>query len=156
MNIRKATLLDSYGIFEVYKEWIEFKGILPDDLIALEDENSISENISSKNRIYLVAEINEKIVGACYIDTQDHSLSCIRLGDMIVKKLYRKKGVGLALVEYVKKYAKDNNVHKIWLWTQSELTSAISLYEKCGFKMEGVQKGQFCSKDALLFGLELD
>ena len=73
---------------------------------------------------------------------------------MIVKKKYRKKGVGLALVEYVKKYARDNNVHKIWLWTQSELTSAISLYEKCGFKMEGVQKGQFCGKDALLFGLE--
>ena len=50
-------------------------------------------------------------------------------------------------------YAKENNVNKIWLWTQEELKDAIRLYEKKEFVFEGRQKNQFCNKDTLLYGL---
>ena len=75
---------------------------------------------------------------------------------MIVKENYRKKGVASSLIIKVKKFATENNVKKIWLWTQEELTDAIKCYEKNGFKLEGIQKSQFCGKDALLYGLILE
>ncbi|MDP2925631.1 MAG: GNAT family N-acetyltransferase [Nanoarchaeota archaeon] len=157
-EIKFAEPKHAESIEKVYKEWLEFKGILPDELIKPESKEEILNDINQINCIkkYIIAENEKKeIVGVCYIDTSFITLNTIRLGNMIIKKEYRRKGVGSSLIDYIINFANKNNVYKIWLWTQEELIPAIKLYEKKGFVFEGKQKAQFCEKDALLYGLVL-
>jgi GNAT superfamily N-acetyltransferase len=152
--IRFAKQEDAKGIAEVYKDWLEFKGILPDKLIEQESTESILNSINNPTKIYIVAEADtEEILGVCYMDLSFISLKTIRLGDMMIKSKFRRMGIGSAIINKVIEYAKNNNVIKIWLWTQEELKNAIIFYKKKGFILEGKQKNQFCNKDALLFGL---
>lgn len=158
-SLQFAESKDISGIANLYKEWSEFQSILPEKLCEPETADELSRYLDgSKNSIiYIIAKIeNNQIVGVCYIDTSFKSLQTIRLGNMIVKKEFRNQGVGSALIDKVIKYAQKNNIKKIWLWTQEELTGAIKLYEKKGFKLEGKQRAQFCGKDALVYGLVLN
>jgi len=155
MNIRFADKTDIEEISQVYSEWSEFKDILPDELLSLETPIEVEKNLSDTNRKYIVAIIDENIVGVCYIDISFIQLNSIRLGNMMIKREYRNQGVASQLLNKIKEYALENNVRKIWLWTQAELINAINFYEKKGFKLEGIQKEQFCKKDALVYGLIL-
>ncbi len=157
MEIRFANESDAEGIRQVYAEWSKFKGVLPDKLIAPQIKEDIADDITDKHKryLYLVALVNKKIAGVCYIETSLIKLQTLRLGNVMVKEEYRRKGIASGLINEVKKFALENEVKKIWLWTQEELTGAINCYEKNGFKLEGKQKSQFCGKDALLYGLIL-
>lgn len=154
--IKLAKIEDIDKLIEIYSEWKKFKGILPDKLIEDETYDNLVKYFdnSTNTRKYFIAS-NEKNIstGACYIDTSFISLGVIRLGDIIVKEKYRNNGVGSKLIEEIIKFAKKNKVNKIWLWTPEKLTPAIEFYKKRGFVQEGIQKNQFCNKDALLFGL---
>lgn len=158
MVIRIATLKDIDKLVDVYSEWIKYKDILPSALIESDIHVSLKKYFdgSNKTRIYLLAidEIGISL-GACYIDISFLGLNNVRLGDMMVKEKYRSRDVGSKLVEEVIAYARNNNVKKIWLWTQEELKPAIQLYEKTGFILEARLIKQFCDKDALQFGLVL-
>jgi len=155
MKVRFADENDAGEISKVYEEWYSFKGILPDEMIMPEPKEEISSNILNKKRKYIVAVVDNQIVGVCYIDTSFIKLQNIRLGNMIIKEKYRRRGIASGLISKIKEFALKNNVKKIWLWTQEELSDAIKCYEKNGFKLEGKQKSQFCGKDALLYGLVL-
>ncbi|MFA7254259.1 MAG: GNAT family N-acetyltransferase [Patescibacteria group bacterium] len=155
INIKKATIEDVAKIADIYKSWLNFKDVLPEKLCEPENPEDIKRNIKN-GRIYLLAEVDGEPAGVNYIDTTFKALECIRLGDFIVKDDHRNKGVGSALIDKTIKYAKENKMKKIWLWTQEELTDAIKLYEKKSFIFEGKQKSQFCGKDALLYGLVLE
>lgn len=139
INIRHAEFSDAKAISEVYKEWDNFKGILPDDLIEPESEEDILKDIK-KEKIYVIAEDSNQIVGVCYIDISFIKLKSIRLGNMIIKSNYRNKGIGTKIINKVIEFAKTNNVKKIWLWTQEELTDAIHFYKNKGFVLEGKKK----------------
>ena len=147
-------LCDIEKIVKIYSEWGKFKGILPDCLTIGDSYDDLIKFFDGTNdsRRYLLAE-NEgnEAIGVCYIDLIFLGYNNIRLGDMMVKEKYRKMGVGGALVDKVIDYAKENNVNKIWLWTQEELTEAIRFYESNGFMLEGRQKAQFFGKDPKKF-----
>src|SRR3989339_1203003 len=147
MEINIATLKDVDKLVDVYSEWSKFKDILPATLIESDTHGSLIKYFDGSNttRIYLLAIDEAGIsLGACYIDISFLSLNNIRLGDMVIKEKYRNRGVGSKLVEEVIIYARNNDVQKIWLWTQEELKSAIRLYEKMGFILEARLIKQFC------------
>jgi len=158
MKIRIATTEDINELVNIYSEWSKFKGVLPENLIRIETCDNLKKYFdgSNVNRIYFIA-FNEKNIslGACYVDISFLSLNNIRLGYMMVKEEYRNQGVGSKLVKEIIIYARNNNVKKIWLWTQEDLKPAIKLYEKMGFILEARLIKQFCNKDALQFGLLL-
>ena len=152
-----ATNKDIEEIAKVYLGWLDYQSILPNKLIEPETSEDLEKQFKNNStRKYVVARLNNKIVGVCYVDTSFSSLNSIRLGDMFVDKNHRGSGVASSLINFIIKYAKENNIRKIWLWTQEELIPAIKLYEKHGFVLEGKQKSQFCNKDALLYGLVLN
>ncbi|MFZ2975044.1 MAG: GNAT family N-acetyltransferase [Candidatus Moraniibacteriota bacterium] len=158
ININVAKIDDIDNLIKVYSEWSKFKNILPEELIIVDTYDDLIKYFdgSNKTRKYFIAtDKNNSPLGACYADISFLSLKNIRLGDMMVLEKYRKRGVGSRLVEEIIKFAINNECKKIWLWTQKELGSAIKLYEKNGFILEGVIKNQFCNKDALLYGLIL-
>jgi|GEM_PF-5220119 hypothetical protein len=154
-SIRFATEEDVPGIVEAYSEWVEFSGILPDGLAKPDTAADLMPYFdgSNKSRKYLIAEAMGKILGACYLDVAYVDLQCVRLGDAMVRREYRGKGIGTKAIDEIIKFAKENKVRKIWFWTQLELSGAIRLYENRGFAAEGRQTSQFCGKDALLYGM---
>jgi GNAT superfamily N-acetyltransferase len=152
IDSRLAVIPDAEKISELYGGWNEFRKILPNNMLAQESPSDIARKISSGEKIYLVAIYKKKIIGSCYLDMQFSSLNCIRLGNMFVAKKFRSRGAGLKLVNKAIDYARSVGIKKVWFWTQHELKDAIRLYEKCGFVLEGIQKKQFCDKDALVYG----
>jgi PhnO protein len=156
VSIRQAEVKDISQIINLYLGWQEFKGILPDEIIVPETEECLSPYISGKNsnrRYFVIIDDKQNLIGVCYLDISFESFQVVRIGNFIVDKHHRNKGIGKQMIAYIKNYCKDKNVKKIWLWTQEELVDAIKFYEKNGFVLEGKQKAQFLGKDALVFGL---
>ena len=157
-KIEFAKLEDVKDIANLYGDWQEFSGILPNELLKLDTIDDLAKYFNEGNspRKFIVAKSkNNKVIGVCYLDITWQGLKNIRLGDMFVHKEFRNIGIGSSLIDKTIDYAKENNIKKIWLWTQEELKDAIRLYEKKGFKLEGTQKAQFCGKDTLLYGFVL-
>jgi ribosomal protein S18 acetylase RimI-like enzyme len=153
--IREANVNDIPQIVHLYLGLQEYKGILPDELISPANDKDLVPFITGKStsRKYIVAlDEKQNIVGVCYLDVSFEKLQAFRIGEFIVDKQFRNQGIGKQMLTYIKKYCKERNVKKLWLWTQEELTEAIHFYEKNGFSIEGKQKAQFLGKDALLMG----
>jgi predicted GNAT family N-acyltransferase len=55
-----------------------------------------------------------------------------KIENMVVKKEYRKKGIGTGLTEYITKQAQKQGYKKIWMQAQKH---AQHVYEKTGFKV---------------------
>src|SRR5258708_26421578 len=136
LTMKKATLADIPTIVEIYSQWQDFQGILPEKLIALETEEDLLTFVEdqTKKRLYLVAETEaKKIVGVCYLDLSFDSLDVVRLGSFIIDKQHRHSGVGTQMMKFILDYCRSLTITKVWLWTQEELSDAIRFYEKMGF-----------------------
>ena len=89
--------------------------------------------------IYILEE-NDNLIGAGTILFEKkfiHNISLYgHIEDIIIKKEYRKKGLGKLLINNLIQVCKDRKCHKILLDCSDEL---INFYEKCGFKNNGNQ-----------------
>lgn len=140
------------------------------DKMTLSDLNEISDNLTSdfdefwnssileselKNPFskYIIARLNKKIVGfAGVIDTVDQ----LEITNIVVKKAFRKKGIGNKLLEQLIKLAKENGKDKITLEVNSTNLAAIKLYEKNGFKNVGFRRKYYNNTyDANIMTLKL-
>ena len=140
------------------------------DKMTLSDLNEISNNLTSdfdefwnssileselKNPFsqYIIAKLNGKIVGfAGVIDTVDQ----LEITNIVVKKDFRKKGIGNELLEQLIKLAKENGKDKITLEVNSTNLAAIKLYEKNGFKNVGFRRKYYNNTyDANIMTLKL-
>ncbi len=81
----------------------------------------------------------------------------VSLGNLAVKKEYRKAGVASALLNELEKTAKNENAEFITLEVRQSNTAAIRLYKKLGFSQSGLRKGfyQNPTEDAILMKKEL-
>lgn len=68
---------------------------------------------------------------------------------------YRRQGVGTRIMERLIRYCTDNNLLLITLEVRKSNISAVSLYEKSGFAVEGERKGYYADngEDALIMTL---
>ena len=130
INIRNMTLDDIESVFEIEKSIFSIPW----------SKKSFESTISSKDTIYIVATIDEKIVGylGIYIlcDQSDISNVCVH-------KYYRRMHIAEAMLSYIFDRAKSNNVKEITLEVRESNVAAISLYEKMGFKEIGIRKNYY-------------
>lgn len=140
------------------------------DKMTLSDLNEISNNLTSdfdefwnssileselKNSFsqYIIAKLNKEIVGfAGVIDTVDQ----LEITNIVVKKDYRKNGIGNELLKKLIILAKENGKDKITLEVNTTNLAAIKLYEKNGFKNVGFRKKYYNNTyDANIMTLKL-
>ncbi|MGN1301023.1 MAG: ribosomal protein S18-alanine N-acetyltransferase [Clostridia bacterium] len=140
------------------------------DKMTLSDLNEISNNLTSdfdefwnssileselKNPFsqYIIAKLNKEIVGfAGVIDTVDQ----LEITNIVVKKDYRKNGIGNELLTKLITLAKENGKDKITLEVNNTNLAAIKLYEKNGFKNVGFRKKYYNNTyDANIMTLKL-
>ena len=93
---------------------------------------------------YIVARIENEIVGfAGVIDTVDQ----LEITNIVVKKKFRKNGIGNILLQRLIKFAKEKRKGEITLEVNNINLPAIKLYEKNGFKNVGFRKKYYNNTD---------
>lgn len=152
INVRHSDVNDANGIMQIYQCENAYSNTLqlpfPDSAVWEDRITSKPDNVYS-----FVAEINGEIVGnlgfEVYVNFRRRHAGSFGMG---VKDEYQGKGVGSALMAAMIELA-DNwlNVRRLELTVFVDNASAIQLYKKFGFIIEGESKdfafrnGQFVS-----------
>lgn len=120
-------------------EWLEkyFK-VEQNDFISL--SNPQTEIIDKGGFIYF-AQLNNEIVGT--VSLLKKSESVFELGKMAVTEKAQGFGIGKLLVEHSLKTAKEKNIEKLILYSNTQLASAIHLYKKYGFTQIELEPGLY-------------
>lgn len=148
IKITKMTKEDLQGVFEVEKTAFP----IPWPISSFEEELN---NILST---YLVAKIDDKIVG--YIGMMFVMDECHIL-NIAVHEKYRKKGIATKLVNELFKLCKTHKTTYVMLEVRLTNIPAQKLYSKLGFKDEVLRKDYYKNpdgtrEDALVMSLEFN
>ena len=105
--------------------------------------------LTNADKIVLVF-INSRVVGYASLSKEDItpdeeckfyielSSNNIKIKQIAITKSYQNKGIGTALINYIKKYAKDNNIDYIYLYSFSLNDKGKNFYLKNYFVISGV------------------
>ena len=157
--------MSEFTIREVKEE--DLDRVIEINLISLKEHYPIQfwrDHLQLWGRIFLVAEINSRIVG--YVMTRiERGFGFLRkflrkLGHIVsiaVHPDYRRRGIGYALmIEVLKRMKELYNVDEAYLEVRVSNAPAIKLYEKLGFKKVKVIKYYYADgEDAYLMAKEL-
>lgn len=121
IKISKMTIID----FE------DIKSILVTEFDDFWNENLLESELQNENSYYLVAKYDNEIIGFAGIKSIFDEADVMNI---VVKKKYRKLGIGSFLFKKIIDYAKSNGIKKLTLEVNENNVSAIHLYEKFGFK----------------------
>jgi len=112
------------------------------DLMVLDDPRG---TIIERGGAIFLARAGNEIVGSAAL-MKDHE-GIFELAKMGVTKEWRGKGISKLLMEKCLSKAKEINAKKISLFSNHQLTTAIRLYEKYGFKHIPVTDSPFSTAD---------
>jgi N-acetylglutamate synthase-like GNAT family acetyltransferase len=127
-------------------EWLEkYRLTEPQDLKVI--NNPQKEIIDTGGFIFL-ARYGNKIVGTAAMIKE--SATRYELVKMAVAPALQGKGIGNLLIEACLKRAKKEGAKKIYLQSNSQLTTAISLYKKFGFKHIPVKNTHYLTADVMM------
>ena len=140
--VRKATNNDLSAITQLYREQFrEMAKLIPDFIKEGEQSTEFIENIIAKDDSdILVYEYNRNIVGFILLQAKTRpDFDFIIPGkycyimDIIVTEKHRGKGLGTALMNSAKDWAKEQNCNFVNLDVLVNNSAAIRLYNKLGF-----------------------
>jgi len=134
-TIRVATKEDARAIENMISEWAQEQW--PN--WQVERVKTILEALEDKNHLILVSTSPKRIVGVLHLifypDVVTGSLNC-HLNFLLVKKEYRKGGIGRSLLDEAVKHAKRRRANEMHVDTIFE--DAAHFYLNYGFKDDGV------------------
>ena len=115
----------------------EMKDTLYSDFDNFLSYNVLKQELVNQNTTYIIAKENSEVVGFAGISV---CLDEATLNNIVVKKSYRGKGIGGELLESLIELCSDMNMKLLTLEVNTQNTPAIKLYEKFGFKNQGIRK----------------
>lgn len=157
-DIRHATTEDVERLLECEIQiWESLKKLLPDSFVqsniemlrSSETVDNFKRFLQNKEAILLIAIENNNTIGLAIGRINPDGVG--HIGFLGVSPEYRKKGVGLKLLQEYLKEAKDRNAHKVWLFTSPNLHAAIRLYVKAGFVPEGYMRRHSYGLDLIFY-----
>ena len=80
-----------------------------------------------------IAEMDSKPTGIVTFDITDERLEIVSLNSIL-----ESQGIGSALIEKVKKLAKEKNLKSVWLVTSNDNIDSLKFYQKRGFRITKV------------------
>lgn len=103
-------------------------------------EKFVKNNIANNNAQY-IALLNNNIIGwADIIPLERNTMSHVGHLGMGVLSDFRSQGIGLKLLQKTMTHAFSQGLTRLELEVFSDNQSAIALYKKCGFNIEGVKR----------------
>lgn len=95
---------------------------------------------NKKSKIFVAVEEN-KLWGYLILQGETANRAKHRAYVVIgVHSSYRDKNIGSSLFHYAHKWAVQSDIHRLYLTVMTMNKPAIKLYEKMGYKIEGVNK----------------
>jgi RimJ/RimL family protein N-acetyltransferase len=168
VTIRKAVPDDAERLLAYFRQVLEEPDI---DLLTspgefnytIDDERKlVDERARSDNSVFLLAEVDGQIIGLLGCEGgKRRKVRHVTVLGMSVRKDWRDRGVGKALMAHAINWAKSTGVVKrIELSVFARNARALHLYEQCGFVIEGRRRRAICQNgeylDLLEMGLLLD
>ena len=100
-------------------------------------EKAFRNSMESDNTIYIVAKENNNVAGyaGMYLSFEEGNIT-----NVAVNPLSRRKGIGEKIVRVILNRAYEKGVRDVFLEVRETNSVAIALYEKIGFKEEGIRK----------------
>ena len=144
MEIRPAREDDDAALLEIdFATWT--RAVSPAPAPTREGRTSFFDNRTAREN-YLVAEADGRILGYVLVHqniplpSHQHVLG---INGLAVDPSAQGRGIGRALVEAAVSEATRRGATKLTLRVLGENTGARRLYERCGFVVEGLLRGEF-------------
>ena len=114
---------------EISYHWLKKYDVLDEeDIPVLEDPFG---EVIDKGGYFFVGIADGEVVSCAALEkTEDGDFEIAKLA---VDERYFRRGYGLKMTEYVIKKAKEAGARRVFLYTNSKLASALSLYKRLGF-----------------------
>ena len=103
-------------------------------------KNAYEQALKSDNVIYIVAKDGQRIVGSCGVR---NILSEGEITNVMIDEPFRGKGISYPMLQKLLEEGKKIGVCQFFLEVRAGNKSAIRLYKKCGFIVEGVRKNMY-------------
>lgn len=144
VTIRYITLRDNPEMADIVRTAIEeFR--LPKEGTAYSDPETdrLYQTFQHPGAAYFVAEENGIVLGGCGVyPTKGLPEGCAELVRYFLASTARGKGIGWSLFEQTIKTAKLLGYKQLYLESFPDLTKAVSIYEKAGFRQLEQAMGQ--------------
>lgn len=116
--------------------------------------DSIKDSLKAENNLNLIARINNDAVG--YISFSS-VLDEAELLKIVIKKNYRRKGIGKLLLKEAIQYLKARGLKTVFLEVRKSNCAAIVLYENMGFEKINERQNYYgIGEDANIYRLSLE
>jgi len=112
------------------------------------DPSRLSEEWSRKDQIFTAVLGGDRLG---YITLMDVTPSVVRVSDIVVDALYRRRGVGRGLLAAAHSWALARKRRFLVLEVQSKNFPAIRMAQKCGFEFSGYNDHYYSTQDVALF-----
>ncbi len=138
---------DMDGSLNLYKEVSNIHSENRSDIYKKSTENLdeiyFLKIAQTENILITIAELNSEIVGLCISEIKItknnpllHDKKVLYINTIVVSSNHKRKGIGKKLYNGILEKAKSLNIDKIELVVWDFNTSAISFYQKLGFKIK--------------------
>jgi putative acetyltransferase len=136
MQIRPIEPGDNVALAKVIRAALtEFGANKPGTVYFDSTTDALHELFRTPGSYYFVATIDQSLVGGCGIFPTDNlPEGTCELVKLYVAKEARGTGLGKQLMEKSMSWAKSYGYTQVYLESMPELTKAVSIYEKVGFK----------------------
>lgn len=147
--IRKARISDFQGIhkliMQVHKLHVNERNDIYKDADPMNFEEFRTE-LSNSNNIYLIAELENEIVGICFSQIKEISNNKImknrkilHIENICVDENHQKKGIGKKLYKQIVQLAKEKNIDNIELMVWGFNENAIKFYKNLGMSIKNLR-----------------
>ena len=133
-NIEFATVSDVVEIGALSRKYIEY------DLRWMYKPSRIRELIQNTSKNVVVARRENTIAGFGIMTYREDSAN---LDLLAVKKLYRRRGVGRQVVQWLEEVARTAGIINIFVQVRKSNYGAIQFYEKLSFHVIGEAAGYY-------------
>ena len=147
--IRKAKITDFPGIhkliLQVHKLHVSERNDIYKDVDPMNFEE-FKTKLSNANNIYLIAELENEIVGICFSQIKEilnnkimKNRKILYIEDIGVDVNYQKKGIGKMLYNQIIQLAKEKNIDNIELMVWGFNENAIKFYKNLGMNIKNLR-----------------
>ncbi len=136
MELRLIGPRDNAVIASIIRKSLESHGLAIAGTVYTDPTTDhLYELFQTPNSIYYVAEEDGNILGGCGIyPTKGLPAGHVELVKLYLKDEARGKGLGKKLMEKSMEWAKSQGFTHVYLETLDELSAAVGLYQRIGFK----------------------
>jgi len=134
---------DKAAFERISRQWIEnLFEVEPYDLEVFEDPHAA---LIAPGGLLLCAEVGGEVAGVCGLMKRDGQYELCKLA---VDEVFRGLQIGQKLVEGILLAACDKGIEHMYLYTNSRLTAAITIFEATGFQRVPISEAdqQLCQR----------